>query len=75
MTNAKSGIVQKDLLENYYSEHDFPIDPRTARNYRARNEGPPWVKLFGKIYYPKDEFQKWVKSQVRQPSPRRRRYG
>lgn len=66
-----SAVVPKsEILADYYSEAELPISSRTARDYRRRGEGPPWIKFFGKVYYPKAGLTQWLKSIEQQPHGR-----
>jgi hypothetical protein len=40
---------------------------RTLRKWRARGEGPPYVKIGKKVHYPDDPRTAWLKSRVVQP--------
>ncbi len=69
----KTEKINPILDDDYFPEAALAISPRTARLYRQRGQGPPWIKVFGKVYYPKEEFRAWLKSQHRKPGVRRRR--
>jgi hypothetical protein len=61
-----------DPLSDYTSEHDLPAKVRqktvrTIRAWRARGEGPPWVRIGRLIYYPNDGIEKWLRSLEQQP--------
>lgn len=38
--------------------------PATLDIWRHRNQGPPWVKVGGTIYYMKTDVKKWHDKQV-----------
>lgn len=54
------------------TDHAFPEDdaakflnnsPRTLQRWRALRQGPPYIKLGARVYYPKDELLRWALSQ------------
>jgi hypothetical protein len=60
-----------NLLEGYISDGELcrqlHIIDRTSRKWRQTGEGPPFVKIGHGIYYPIDEFQKWLKKRTVNP--------
>jgi hypothetical protein len=60
--------AQHDLLAGYLPDAEFcrqlRITTRTSRKWRQTGEGPPWVAVGGAIFYPADEFRKWLKRRV-----------
>jgi hypothetical protein len=64
--SASSGI-----LAGYLDEPEFcrqlNITPRTARNWRQRGDGPPYVQIGRDIIYPIDGFRGWLKKREIDP--------
>jgi hypothetical protein len=54
------------LLEDRIAEKRR-VSKRTLRSERQRGDGPPFVKLGKRVYYPLDGFRDWLKSIERQP--------
>ncbi len=57
-----------NLFDGYLTEQQFceaiGKTPRTARLWRKRRYGPPYVRIGREIYYPLDDAQKWLRSQM-----------
>jgi len=64
------------LLDGYLSEDEFcaelKIVVRTARSWRQRGAGPPFVSIGRNIFYPKKDFREWLARRVTQPVRSRR---
>ena len=64
------------LLAGYIAESRMAVVrgviPRTLRAERQRGEGPPYVVLNRRIYYPEAGFREWLKAIEKHP-PRSRR--
>lgn len=39
----------------------------TLDQWRSQGKGPPYLKFGGRIYYPRAEFETWVREQIRHP--------
>jgi hypothetical protein len=46
--------------------------PRTLRAERQRGDGPPYVTLDRRIYYPEAGFREWLKAIEKRPVRARR---
>jgi hypothetical protein len=64
------------LLDGYIEDSrvakERDLSQRAQRAERQRGEGPPYVKIGKKIYYPVDGFRAWLKSIERMPVRARR---
>jgi hypothetical protein len=69
------------LLADYYTEDQLAAELktktgtggiRTPRAWRERRVGPPWAKIGRAIVYPHDGFERWLRSQVQEPTRNRR---
>lgn len=39
----------------------IPVIPeKTLANWRSRGEGPPYLKIGGRIYYPESDLDEWL---------------
>lgn len=60
-----------ELFAGFLSETEFCAainkTPRTARLWRKRRYGPPYVRIGREIYYPVDDAQRWLRSQMQLP--------
>ncbi len=45
----------------------------TLQKWRQRDEGPPWWRAVGSVYYPRDRLRAWLEEQQQQPTARPRR--
>jgi hypothetical protein len=58
------------LLEGYLSDAELceqlDIIDRTARRWRQTGEGPPYVKIGVSVFYPVEDFHKWLKKRIQQ---------
>lgn len=45
----------------------------TLQKWRQRDEGPPWWRAVGSVYYPRDKLRAWIEEQQQQPTARPRR--
>ena len=68
MTSTKRNEAS---LDGYLHETDLArlrgVTDRALRAERARGEGPPYVKLNRRVFYPEQDFRDWLRSQVRRP--------
>jgi hypothetical protein len=84
-TSCNKDAEKMSPLENYRTSKELAADlkqktghgcERTLQIWRAKRNGPPWVKVGGSVLYPMDGFNEWLKSQVQQPArtpaPRKR---
>jgi len=59
------------LLYGYIPEPEVSrergVTQRTLRAERARGNGPPFLRLGKKIYYPRDAFRAWLKCRETRP--------
>lgn len=59
------------LLAGYVPEQDVAATLgrglRALRAMRQRGEGPPWVKVSKRVYYPEAGFREWLKSIEQRP--------
>jgi len=59
------------LLAGYITEPDMArargVVPRTLRAERQRGDGPPYVTLDRRIYYPETGFREWLKAIEKRP--------
>jgi hypothetical protein len=64
------------MLNDYTSEHDaaqqLKQTVRTLRAWRHRGEGPTWIKIGKRVYYPNTGIPAWLKSLERKPVRSRR---
>jgi hypothetical protein len=77
MTSTESGVSVPDtLLAGYIAEGDMArargVVPRTLRAERQRGDGPPYVTLDRRIYYPESGFREWLKAIEKRPVRARR---
>jgi excisionase family DNA binding protein len=63
-TAEKSNLLAGYLTVNQFCQK-LGITERTARKWRQTGESPPWATIGSAIYYPEDEFRKWLKKRVR----------
>ena len=60
-----------ELFAGYLTEQQFceaiGKTPRTARLWRKRRYGPPYVRIGREIFYPIDDAQRWLRAQVQLP--------
>lgn len=63
-----SNALSEDYLEEDELCAALDITTRTARNWRQRRVGPPWVKPTKKlIVYPRRGFKDWLDGQTVRP--------
>jgi hypothetical protein len=59
------------LLDGYVPERDMAkardVELRTLRNERQRGDGPPFVKINKRVWYPESGFRDWLLSLERHP--------
>lgn len=57
---------EADVHDDFYSPEQLSerlggtIKPRTLANWRTSGTGPKYVKLGGKVAYPKREVEAWI---------------
>ena len=56
--------MNSEVMSDYFLEKkvalDLGVTVLTLRNWSAKRQGPPRVKVARKIYYPKDGMAKWL---------------
>lgn len=58
--------------ETIAAEHTG-LQPHTLANQRARDDGPPYYKIGGRVLYDLDELNEWLRSKRVDPAARKRR--
>jgi hypothetical protein len=70
------GAGQPALLADYLTEPELAkqlrVSIRTLRNWRARQSGPPFVKVAKRVEYPRSGVPPWLASLEQKPGRARR---
>ena len=56
-----------DHLTEQELSHRWLIPPETLRTWRARKQGPPYLKLEGKVRYRMADVEEYERSKLRKP--------
>ncbi len=62
----KNTLTEKYRTEKQQAELEG-VSLRTLRRRRALREGPPWLKIGARVYYPIDSFDAWLESRIIHP--------
>ena len=66
---GKSKMVDKETtylsIEELVNRYSGKIKKGTLANWRSGKEGPPYVKVGGRVFYPLDRLIAWESSRLR----------
>jgi hypothetical protein len=63
---TSTNILDQDLLRAREVARILDVHPDTPGVWRRSEVGPPYVRINGRYYYPKDAFEAWLQErQVR----------
>jgi hypothetical protein len=74
---SSAGDTMSEILDGYIPEAKFcaaaGIKLRTARTWRQKRTGPPWVRIGRDVFYRVTSLQEWLEAkEVRPTRPRTR---
>ena len=72
----ESNARRSRVLDDYFTEDEAAAEvgqkKPTLRKWRAIGDGPPYVKIGRKIFYPRPELADWIRAKLTQPVRARR---
>lgn len=56
--------LANDALTPRQLEEQTGFTTNTLATWRSRGRGPKYVKIMGRVYYPKSDVQAWLEEQI-----------
>jgi len=57
-------VKRKKLLTAQQVSQIYGLNVKTLANWRCQSKGPSYYKLSGKVMYPVDGIQKWLRESI-----------